>query len=148
MVATPAYLAARGHPETPDALIDHRCIGLRLPSSDTLYVWCFLHRGKETRVRTTGPVIFNTLEMMHRAAGDGLGLAMLPRDVVADDLAAGRLHKVLSKEAPPLPGDHLFYPNRRHASPAFRLLVDALRYRGRVRPVDRHEGAGHAMPGA
>lgn len=129
VVATPAYLEAQGRPETPDSLIDHRCIGLRLPSSDTLYAWRFHYRGKETRVRTSGPAIFNTLEMMHRATLDGLGLAMLPRDIVADDLAAGRLHQVLAEETVPLPGYHLYYPNRRHASPAFRLLVDALRHR-------------------
>lgn len=130
VVATPAYLDAHGRPDRPAALIDHRCVGLRLPSSDTLYAWRFMYRSKETSVRVSGPVIFNTLEMMHGAALAGLGLAMLPRDIVADDLAAGRLNQVLAKETPPLPGYHLYYPNRRHASPAFRLLVDALRYRG------------------
>lgn len=130
VVATPAYLGRHGGPETPDALTEHRCIGLRLPSSDTLYAWRFLHRGKDTRVRISGPVIFNTLELMHHAALDGLGLAMLPKDIVAQDLATGRLIQVLADETPPLPGYHLYYPNRRHASPAFRLLVDALRYRG------------------
>lgn len=130
VVASPAYLGTHGYPETPDALIEHRCIGLRLPSSDTLYTWRFFHRGKDTRVRVSGPVIFNTLEMMHHAAIDGLGLAMLPSNIVSEDLASGRLQQVLSKETPPLPGYHLYYPNRRHTSPAFRLLVDALRYRG------------------
>lgn len=52
VVATPAYLDAHGCPETPDALTDHRCIGLRLPSSETLYAWRFMHRDKETHVRT------------------------------------------------------------------------------------------------
>lgn len=130
VVATPAYLDGMGRPQTPDALIDHRCIGLRLPSSDTLYAWRFIHRGKETRVRVSGPAIFNTLEMIHHASLDGLGLAMLPKDIVAEDLLGGRLQQVLADETPPLPGYHLYYPNRRHASPAFRLLVNALRYRG------------------
>ncbi len=130
VVASPAYLGRHGYPKTPDALIEHRCIGLRLPSSATLYAWRFFHRGKDTRVRVSGPVIFNTLDMMHHAAIDGLGLAMLPMNIVSEDLAAGRLQQVLAKETAPLPAYHLYYPNRRHASPAFRLLVDALRYRG------------------
>lgn len=130
VVATPAHLAGQGRPQVPEDLVDRRCIGLRLPSSETLYPWRFLHQGRDTRVRVSGPVIFNTIEMMHRAALDGLGLALLPLDIVADDLAAGRLDQVLAEETPSLPGYHLYYPNRRHATPAFRLLVDALRYRG------------------
>lgn len=74
--------------------------------------------------------MFNTLEMIHKAVLHGLGLAILPKDIVAEALLAGQLQQVLTKETPALPGYYLYYPNRRHAYPAFRLLVDALRYRG------------------
>lgn len=129
VVAAPAHLASHGRPERPEELVDHRCICLRLPSSDTLYAWRFLERDRETRVRVSGPVIFNTIETMHEAALGGLGLAMLPADMVAEDLRTGRLVQLLAKATPPLPGYHLYYPNRRHTSPAFRLLVEGLRHR-------------------
>ena len=57
------------------------------------------------------------------------GLAYLPLDQVQPDLEAGRLVRVLGKFTPNLPGYHLYYPHRRHASSAFTLLVDNLRSR-------------------
>jgi DNA-binding transcriptional LysR family regulator len=55
-------------------------------------------------------------------------LAYLPEDVVQDDVAAGRLVRVLAEWSPVVTGYHLYYPNRR-PSPAFALLVEALRHR-------------------
>ena len=81
------------------------------------------------RVRGEGSLIFNTIDLILLNALDGLGLAYLPEDQVAKHIENGDLEKVLGKMTPPLPGYHLYYPNRRHASPAFRLVVDALKYR-------------------
>ena len=64
------------------------------------------------------------------AAIDGMGLAYMPLDQVTEHLTNGRLVSVLTDTTPPLPGYHLYYPSRRHASPAFSLFVDAVRYRG------------------
>jgi DNA-binding transcriptional LysR family regulator len=50
-------------------------------------------------------------------------------DVVRDHLDAGRLVRVLDDWCPPLPGYHLYYPSRRHPSPAFAMLVDALKHK-------------------
>jgi DNA-binding transcriptional LysR family regulator len=61
----------------------------------------------------------------------GLGLAYLPEDVVEAHIDAGRLVRVLGDWCPPFSGYHLYYPSRRHGSPAFSLLVEALRYRER-----------------
>jgi len=60
----------------------------------------------------------------------GFGLAYLPEDDVQPHLAAGRLIRVLDDWCPPYAGYHLYYPSRRGQSPAFALLVNALRYRG------------------
>ena len=59
----------------------------------------------------------------------GLGLAYLPEDQVARELACGQLVQVLDDWCAPFPGYHLYYPSRRHVAPAFVLVVDALRYR-------------------
>ncbi|MFT4253642.1 MAG: LysR substrate-binding domain-containing protein, partial [Caulobacter sp.] len=71
-----------------------------------------------------------TLDQRLDSALQGLGLAYLPHDVVAARIVAGELVGVLEDWSPPFPGYHLYYPSRRHASPAFSLLIEALRYRG------------------
>jgi DNA-binding transcriptional LysR family regulator len=73
--------------------------------------------------------VFNNLALRLNAALSGLGLAYLPEDQVRTHLADGRLIRVLADWCPPFSGYHLYYPSRRQATPAFVLLVDALRYR-------------------
>jgi DNA-binding transcriptional LysR family regulator len=58
-----------------------------------------------------------------------LGLAYLPEDLVRPHLADGRLIRALSDWCPKFSGYHLYYPSRRQATPAFAIVVDALRYR-------------------
>jgi DNA-binding transcriptional LysR family regulator len=86
--------------------------------------------GKEARVRIEGPLVLNTIDLILDAALDGYGLAYLPLDQVQHRLDEGRLTRVLGRFTPDLPGYHLNYPHRRHASSAFTLLVETLRYRG------------------
>jgi len=64
------------------------------------------------------------------AALDGFGLSYIPEDLVAPHLADGRLVQVLEDWCPLFAGFHLYYPSRRQASPAFALLLEALRYKG------------------
>jgi len=64
-----------------------------------------------------------------RAALDGAGLAYPPLDRVQPCLDEGRLVHVLADWCPPFSGYHLYYPSRRQPSPAFALVVEALRYR-------------------
>ncbi|MEZ2416293.1 LysR family transcriptional regulator [Luteibacter sp. RCC_6_2] len=130
VVGTPSYFANRKRPKTPQDLTGHNCINLRLPTYGGLYPWEFEKNGREVKVRVEGQIVLNTLSQIRRAALAGLGLAWLPDDVVLDDIHEGRLIRVLDSWCDPFPGYHLYYPNRRQASPALTLLVDALRYRG------------------
>lgn len=130
VVAAPACLARRPPPRTPHELTGHDCINFRLPSSGGLYAWEFARGGRELRVRVEGPLIFNSLEMIRQAALAGFGLGYLPEDMVAADIAAGRLVLLLEDWCPPFPGYHLYYPSRRQPTPAFAVLVEALRHRG------------------
>ena len=107
----------------------HPCINLWLSGFRGHYVWEFRKGGRELNVRVEGPLAFNDLAMMRAAALDGLGLANLPQDYVAPYLAGGRLIQVLEDWCPPYPGYHLYYPSRRQSTPAFSLIVDALRPR-------------------
>ena len=131
VVGSPNYLRRYGEPETPDQLVEHRCINLKLPTSETLNAWRFVKRGRERRVRVDGPLIFNTIDLILDAALDGLGLAYLPLDQVEEHVKRRRLKQVLATWTPPLPGYHLYYPNRRHSLTAFKLFVDAVRYRSK-----------------
>ncbi|HEY0032437.1 MAG TPA: LysR substrate-binding domain-containing protein, partial [Devosia sp.] len=72
----------------------------------------------------------NDGEMLKTAALAGLGLAfMLEDQSVLDDIAAGRLVRVLDDWCEPFAGYHLYYPSRRQPTAAFSLFVDALRHR-------------------
>lgn len=66
---------------------------------------------------------------MLKAALAGFGLAYVPEDIVQTQLAEGALARVLDDWCAPFPGYHLYYPSRRQSSPAFALLIEALRYR-------------------
>lgn len=129
IVGTPGYFKLHTVPQTPKDLAEHRGINLRLPSSETLYAWPLVQNGEEMRVRVDGPLVFNTIDLIRDATLNGLGIACLPEDQVADALADGQLVKVLADAVPPLPAYHLYYPSRRHHSPAFKLFLDAVRYR-------------------
>lgn len=130
VVGSPDYLAGRPKPATPHDLTDHRCINLRLPTRGGLYVWEFEKDGRPLNVRVEGPLIANDLDLKVRGAIAGLGLAIVMADDVEAHVAAGRLVPVLEDWTPPFPGYHLYYPSRRQPTPAFALLVEALRYRG------------------
>jgi len=124
---TPAYFAAHGTPKVPSDLTSHRCINIRLPTSGGLYVWEYEKKGRELNVRVEGPLVFSTSPHMVDAALDGLGLVHLPVDELATHLQSGRLVRVLEDWCPPFPGYHLYYPSRRQPSPAFSLVLQALR---------------------
>lgn len=128
-VASPAYFAARPRPQTPQELADHTCINLRMPTSGGLYAWEFEKDGHELRVRVEGQVVFNTMQLIVKAALDGLGIAFVPEDQVHPMIADGRLVRVLEDWCAPFSGYHLYYPDRKQLSPAFALVVEALRHR-------------------
>lgn len=136
VVGAPSYLARQKRPHTPQDLPGHKCINIRLPTYGGLYVWEFEKGGRTLNVRVDGPVVFNNIALRLKAALAGLGLAYLPEDQVREHIADGRLIRVLADWCPPFSGYHLYYPSRRQASPAFTLLVDALRYRG---PIRKHK---------
>ena len=130
IVASPNYLAHHGKLHHPRDLRGHRCINLRLPTSGGFYEWRFSKDGQSIKVDLQGQIIVNALGPILSASLAGVGLANLPVDWVQSHLDTGALVRILTDWSEDLPGYHLYYPNRRFASPAFKLIVDALRYRG------------------
>ena len=131
IVAAPSYFASRPKPATPQELTLHNCINMRLPTHGGLFVWEFAKDGKEINVRVEGQLVYNNLAVRLQAALGGLGLACMPEDVAAPHVAAGTLLRVLEDWCPPYAGYKLYYPSRRHPTPAFKLMVEALRYPAR-----------------
>jgi DNA-binding transcriptional LysR family regulator len=129
VVGAPSYFAARKKPRTPQELTEHNCINLRLPTHGRVYVWEFEKNGRALNVRVEGQLVFNGATGLLSAALNGFGLAYLMEGHAQEDIARGRLVRVLSDWCQPFSGYHLYYPSRRQPSPAFSLLVDALRYR-------------------
>jgi DNA-binding transcriptional LysR family regulator len=126
-VASPAYFEQHPAPKVPGDLTRHNCINIRFPTSGGLYVWEFERRGRQLNVRVDGQAIFNTSPHIVLAAIDGLGIAFLPEEEFAPHIEEGRLVRVLQDWCPPFSGYHIYYPSRRQHSPAFSLVVDALR---------------------
>ena len=130
MVSSPGYFAEHGIPKNPQDLMAHRCINQRMVTSGGLYVWEFERRGRKMNVRVDGPLIFNTTQPQIDAYLAGLGITLLPEDEVMPWIQSGQLQRVLEDWCPRFDGHHLYYPSRRQPSPAFSLVVDALRWRG------------------
>jgi len=128
-VAAPAYFAAKPPPKKPQDLLAHNCINLRLPTYGGLYAWEFERAGRPQNVHVEGQLTFNTTPPVIQSALEGLGIAFVPEDEVATELEDGRLVRVLEAWCPPFPGYHLYYPSRRQPSPAFALVLEALRHR-------------------
>ncbi|MCW0019321.1 LysR family transcriptional regulator [Rhizobium sp. BT-226] len=131
VVGSPEYFAAHTVPSTPHDLTDHNCVNLRLPTSGALYAWEFEKDGREFSVRVEGQLVMSNIGPAINAALDGAGLSYVPRDLVRQYLDNGQLTEVLADWAPTFQGYHLYYPNRRHPSPAFSAFVEAFRYRQR-----------------
>jgi DNA-binding transcriptional LysR family regulator len=128
-VAAPSYLAANPPPESPRDLTRHRCINARLQTYGGLYAWEFVENGREFTVRVDGQLIFNQSAPVLQAALDGFGIAYLLETHVQPYVDLGELTVVLGDWSPPFDGYHLYYPSRRQPTPAFSVIVEALRYR-------------------
>jgi DNA-binding transcriptional LysR family regulator len=129
VIGAPNYFKTHAEPKKPQDLIGQNCINLRLPTHGGLYAWEFERGSRELKVRVEGQLTFNSTGQMLNAALAGSGLAYVPEGMVQGHIDKGRLKRVLADWCQPYAGYHLFYPSRRQSSAAFKLVVDALRYR-------------------
>ena len=126
IVGSPTYFRSRSKPKTPRDLINHRCINFRHGSAG-LYRWEFEKGKKSLSVAVSGPLIVDDIEIMLRAAIDGVGLAYFSQEHVASHLANGTLVRLLDDWCQPFPGFFLYYPSRRQQPAALLALINALR---------------------
>jgi DNA-binding transcriptional LysR family regulator len=113
MVASPAYIAARGAPATLQDLADHDCVTSPHPSGRTL--WRLAGPGgADEEVQVAGRFSGNTAQALRKAALAGLGIALLPPTMARLDLEAGRLVPVLPQYQRTGQGLSVLYPSRKH----------------------------------
>ncbi len=128
-VGVPDYFARRGLPGAPHELAGHACINLRM-ARGSIYAWEFEKDGRALKVKVDGQLVLNDVDLILAAALAGHGIAHLVEDRVTALLEQGRLVRVLDDWCEPFDGYYLYYPSRRQPSPAFSLLLNALRYKG------------------
>ena len=127
IVAAPSYFDSHPKPRTPRDLTAHLCLNYRMGAGG-VYRWEFEKRGKPVTVSVSGPLIVDDVELVVRAALDGLGLAFLFEERAAPHIAHGELVRVLEDWCPPFDGFFLYYPSRRQQPAALQALVGALRW--------------------
>jgi DNA-binding transcriptional LysR family regulator len=123
VVGAPAYFARAAAPTLPQQLTSHSCIN----ASDAP-AWEFVRDGYPVNVRVDGQLACDGAAQARLAALAGLGLAYVLEDGVRDDVAAGRLVRVLEDWCAPFAGYHLYYPKRRQQDAAFALLLAAFQF--------------------
>ncbi|WP_288131168.1 LysR family transcriptional regulator [Microbulbifer sp.] len=128
VVASPRYLERRGIPKKPQELATrHDCINLRLPTHGGLWPWSFTEKGREVKIRGEGQLVFNSINSVLEAALAGYGLAYVPESMAEPYIKEGELAEVLAGYNMVHPGYYLYYTSRLQSSPAFSLLLEALR---------------------
>lgn len=129
LVASPAYLAKHGEPQTPEDLGSHRCLVYKLNVS--MAEWHIRNADNVvSRVKVSGPLTANNAEALHAAAVDGLGIALLPTWTVGGAVRSGDLVRLLPGHEADLTSEetaiHAIYPHARHLSAKVRAFVDYL----------------------
>lgn len=130
VVASPDYLAQHGTPLVPPDLLRHACLRIRLPNG-ALHRWRFEKDGQPVQIDVAGPLTLDEASLARIAVLEHVGIGYFMQSDVAEDLAAGRLVRVLEDWTPPLAPLCLYYPSRRNSSAALKALVAlARRHRG------------------
>ena len=125
-MGSPAYFESHPKPKSPRDLLSHQCINFRHGSAG-VYRWEFDKGKKSLSVAVNGPLIVDDVEIVIRAAIDGVGLAFISEEHAALHLASRALVRVLEDWCQPFPGFFLYYPSRRQQPAALSALINALR---------------------
>ncbi len=121
--ASPGYLVERGEPPTPQALAEHECLGFVYTSLPVPTEWRFTDTQGEHVVPISGRFQANDVKALLAAALHGGGVILAPEEAVKDELAAGRLVRLLKGYDAPVRPMHLVFPASR-VTPKLRAFID------------------------
>jgi DNA-binding transcriptional LysR family regulator len=135
VVGAPAYFARNSKPQHPRDLVEHVCLNWHRSATSSPYRWEFTepgpnsppNGGREIAVAVPARVLSTDSAVNIELARAGLGVTIVYEHQVRDEVARGELVPVLEAFCAPFPGYYLYYPQRRHASPALRAFIDHLR---------------------
>jgi DNA-binding transcriptional LysR family regulator len=126
IVAAPGYFESHPTPKSPRDLVKHRCINFRHGTNE-VYRWEFEKGTQSITVAVDGPLVVDDVDLVIRAALDGVGLAYIGEDRAAPHIESGALVRVLERWCQPFPGFFMYYPSRRQQPAALSALIDMLR---------------------
>ena len=125
LVCTPAYLETHPMPKTPAEVAEHNCLQYAYyPYGDE---WRFEDaEGKQQSVKVSGNVVSNSAETLRYLLANGQGIFLGPSFIVFEDIAAGRLVRMMPDYRPVEFTINAVYPNRSHLPTKVRLFIDLL----------------------
>jgi DNA-binding transcriptional LysR family regulator len=126
-VAAPRYLAGRILPRTPEDLLAHRCLNVRLAGG--IYRWEFTHEGRDIEIEVPGPLVTNDGDVVLQAVRAGAGIACAFEVQVQADIDSGALVPLLRDWWPTFPGFYLYYASRLHVPRKLRVFTAFLQER-------------------
>ena len=132
VTATPDYFARHGTPHTPEDLLLHQGIGMRMAHGG-IYRWELARHGEHYALAVPPRFATSDLFASIRAVKAGLGIGFLPELYIREELESGELVSVLNDWTQPFAGLRLYYPGHRHVPPGLRALVAMIRERGVIR---------------
>ncbi len=126
VVASPDYLRRHGTPRTPADLAQHRCVQFRF-ASGAFFRWEFQEAGRRFEAALGAGVVTDNIDLLLRAALDGVAVSYTLDAHVAPYIADGRLQCVLEPYCPAFDGWHLYYPSRRNMPGPLKAFLEFLR---------------------
>ncbi|MGF7162581.1 DNA-binding transcriptional LysR family regulator [Rhodoligotrophos appendicifer] len=126
VVASPSYFQKHPHPRVPPDLSAHACMRVRLPNG-ALFRWQFEKEGQSVQIDVEGPITLDEASLARIAVLEGVGIGFFMESDIREDIAGGRLVRVLEDWTPPLAPLSLYYPSRRNPSAALKAFISLAR---------------------
>lgn len=127
LVASSEYIEKFGTPENLEELRLHRCIIISFTPEYSLNDWEFLIDHQMYKIRVPESIVFNSMDLVKKAALDGLGITWLPYTSVKDDIESGQLIEIFPKYQITYSPMYLYYAKNKHKTPAMTALIDILK---------------------
>ncbi|MGF7155414.1 LysR family transcriptional regulator [Novosphingobium gossypii] len=122
VAASPDFFEGRAIPQVPQDLLAYPCVRGRLPNG-ALLRWRFEKAGEELLLDVDGPMTLDEASLARIAVTRGVGIGYFMETDIREDIAAGRLVRILEDWTPPLAPLCLYYSNRRNSSAAFQAFI-------------------------
>ena len=122
--ASPDYIARFGFPKTPEDLLNHHCLDFSNWQSQG--GWRLMQKQLRSKTSQEPKLKSNNVQVLHTAALKGIGIIMMPKELLKADIASGRLIELMKDHLPPSRPIHAVYPKERQLAPKLTSFVDFL----------------------